>query len=117
MKVEKAKNHYIGRDGHKKMNCAQAVMAAFHDDFGLEEELIEKMAACGGGRAEGGMCGAYYAARLMLEKDHKDKLDEFEKHFAETAKSTKCTEIKSSKTLSCVGCVEKAAEYLHSLKK
>lgn len=49
-------------------NCAQAVFAAFADEFGLEEDLAKRI-ACGLGGGVGRMrevCGAVSAAAMVL---------------------------------------------------
>lgn len=124
MSVEKARSHYLGQEGLKRTNCAQAVGCAFKDEYNLSDDVIESSKAYGGGRAPDGLCGAYYVAKLILEKDvigkkniieEKDiieKIGDFEKKFIEHAGSTKCHEIRQSKKLSCLGCVEKCSEYL-----
>ena len=112
MSQQKAKAHYTGMDGHQKMNCAQAVGHAFHDKFALSQEELADLALCGGGRAPGGLCGSLYAAKTILEKQGPHKVALFEDEFRGHAGSLTCWEIRSAKKLSCVGCVQKAAEYL-----
>ena len=49
-------------------NCAQAVFAAFADEFGLDEELAKRL-ACGLGGGVGRMrevCGAVSAAAMVI---------------------------------------------------
>jgi hypothetical protein len=58
MPIEKAKKHFLGKEGHERLDCAQAIL--------------------------------------------------------NLAGSLKCDEIRKLKKLSCLGCVEKAAEFLHS---
>jgi hypothetical protein len=115
MPKEKAKNHYLGREGHKRLNCAQAVLAAFRERFGIDEATIERYVSHGGGGAPGGVCGAYAAARHILEKGHPDKLKDLEAFFYGTAGSLKCSEIRKGRKLSCLGCVERTADYLAKL--
>ncbi|MEI6437183.1 MAG: C-GCAxxG-C-C family (seleno)protein [Candidatus Omnitrophota bacterium] len=109
MSVEKAKAHYIGKPGYQKLNCAQAVVRAFEDQFALSQDVVEKCATCGGGRAPDGECGALYAARVLLEKDHPEQVRACENSLLSVAGSTKCKEIRAAKKLSCVGCVETVA--------
>ena len=115
MSVEKAKAHYTGKSGYRKLNCAQAVLKAFKDKFGLSEESIERFGTCGGGRAPDGQCGALYAAKVILEKAYPDRIKECEDAFLADAGSTQCREIRASRKLSCVGCVEKAAAYIEKI--
>ena len=112
MTSQKAKDHYLGRNGLKRLNCAQSVLAAFKDHYGITEDEIEAAISHSGGNAPGGVCGAYCAAKHILGKHHPEKLEEFDKHFRELAGSLGCKEIRKLKKLSCLGCVEKSAEYI-----
>ncbi len=115
MSVVKAKNNYTGQGGCRRMNCAQAVMSAFSEDFNIDESMVEAFKNYGGGRAPDGLCGAYYAVRYILGKTEPDRLEELEKHFLEHAGALECRNIKGLKRLSCVGCVEKSSEFLEKL--
>lgn len=112
MSVIKAKNNYIGHGGCMRMNCAQAVVSAFKDDFGIEDELVDTFKSFGGGRAPSGLCGAYYAAKNIVDRNDKEKLPKLEQYFMEYAGALECSKIKGLKKLSCVGCVEKSSEFL-----
>ncbi|MFA6569018.1 MAG: C-GCAxxG-C-C family protein [Victivallales bacterium] len=112
MSIVKAKEHYLGINGNKKHNCAQAVIAGFKDRFSLTDELVAIFAAHGGGKAPGGLCGALYAARHILENVSPGEMEKSSDAFIKTAGSAKCREIRSMKKLSCLACVEKAAEIL-----
>ena len=60
-------------------NCAMAVAAAWLDAHQGNPSEVEKFRTCGGGRAEGGLCGALYAA-IQYRPDKKDELiQEFRK--------------------------------------
>ncbi|MFA6358002.1 MAG: C-GCAxxG-C-C family protein [Candidatus Omnitrophota bacterium] len=112
MRKEKAKNHYLGRDGNSKLNCAQSIIKAYHDVFGLPEQEVNAFAAFGGGRAPGGRCGAYYAACHLASKKASYNQSLLEREFLSAAGSLKCKEIRSKKKLTCLGCIEKATEFL-----
>jgi hypothetical protein len=114
MPVNKAKNHYLGKT-QPRLNCAQAVIKAFEERFGINEATFKKFASYGGGGAPEGLCGAYCAARHLIEIRSPDKVKEFEDFFLAQAGSLKCTEIRKDKKLSCLGCVEKAAEFTAGL--
>lgn len=114
MLVAKARNNYTGQNG-TRMNCAQSVVSAFKDIFGLEDDMIETFRAYGGGRAPGGLCGAYYAAKCIIEKVDKEKAAELDKYFISHAGALNCSNVRSLKRLSCVGCVEKGSEFLESI--
>ncbi len=115
MSAIKAKNNYTGQGGCQRMNCAQAVVSAFKEDFNIGEDIIDAFKSYGGGRAPEGLCGAYYAVKSILSKQAPSKLEELEKHFLEHAGALECSNIKGLKKLSCVGCVEKSSEFLEKL--
>jgi len=116
MSIEHAQDHYTGRNGRRKLNCAQSVATAFQARYGLPEAVVAGLAACGGGRAPGGECGAFYAARVALEREHADRIGTCEAAFAGKAGSTRCKEIRSLKRLPCPACVSTAAEILDSVR-
>ncbi len=112
MRKIKAKNHFLGKDGHVKLNCAQSVIKAYHDLFNASAQEIDLFAGLGGGKAPEGRCGAYYAAWHLSSKEKRLKINQLEQDFVNTAGSIKCKEIRSQRKLSCLGCVEKAADFL-----
>ncbi|MCX7710908.1 MAG: C-GCAxxG-C-C family protein [Clostridia bacterium] len=116
MPVKTAVNNYLGQAGCKRMNCAQAVISAFQEKYELDEDTVELFRAYGGGRAPGGVCGAFYAVKYILEHcgDAK-RIAELEQYFSGCAGSLKCNDIRQARTLSCVECVEKCSEYLAAL--
>lgn len=114
MSIEKSKSHFSGKAG-EKLNCAQSILTAFKDTFALPDQLIARFKAYGGGKAPGGLCGAFYAAKVIVEKHSPGKLKDLETAFRAAAGSTACEEIRSSRKLSCLGCIEKAAEFLEQM--
>ena len=58
MSVTKAKAYYTAKDGHKKLNCGQAVIAAFSKRFNIDENVVQLFVSFGSGRAPEGECGA-----------------------------------------------------------
>ncbi|MBF0477914.1 MAG: DsrE/DsrF/DrsH-like family protein [Candidatus Omnitrophica bacterium] len=115
MSVENAKSYYLGKDGCKKSNCAEAVAHAFKDKFNMTDEEIALFARWGGGQSPEGQCGSLYAAKVMLEKKYPEQIKVCESVFLSTAGSLKCKDIRSLKKLSCLGCVEKAGEFLDQI--
>jgi hypothetical protein len=105
MSIEKARDHYLGKNGVQKANCAQSVIYAFKEKYDLPQQLVADMASCGGGRAPDGVCGALYAA-TKVAGDARQKCEEA---LSIKAGSIKCREIRSLGKLSCVGCVETIA--------
>ncbi len=65
MPTEKAKKHYLGKDGYLKLNCAQSVVAAFQESCTMADANIDLFVAHGGGKAPQGLCGAVYAASIL----------------------------------------------------
>lgn len=91
-------------------NCCQAVMKAYQDKTNLTDQEIEKMyRPCGGGRAEGGLCGALYAAEeLMKAHNMPSVIDEFEKE----AGGTTCKVLKGEEKFPCLECVRLAEKLI-----
>ncbi|MEI8013044.1 MAG: C-GCAxxG-C-C family (seleno)protein [Candidatus Omnitrophota bacterium] len=109
MSVEKARNHFLGKPGYRKLNCAQTIAQAFKERFDISDDDIDRLGGIGGGRAPEGQCGSLYAARGILEKEHARVIQDCEDALLSSAGSIKCREIRASGKLSCVGCVEKVA--------
>ena len=110
-----AKNNYTGQSGCKRMNCAQSILSAFKEKFNLEDDLVDSFKVCGGGRAPDGVCGAYYAAKSIIDRGDKENADELKRYFLENAGALECSNIRGLRKLSCVGCVEKCSEFLEKL--
>lgn len=91
----------------KLHNCAQAVV----EGGGGSPELIAEMAACGGGRAPEGLCGALHGALVLCP----DKAEAIKAAFAREVGALTCREIKSSAKTPCPLCVETAAKILETL--
>jgi len=108
MSVQEAVHSYT----KEKLNCAQSILKAFGNRKGLTWNEIEAARALGGGKAEGGVCGALHAA-LLLHDDH-GKKQSLRDSFAERAGSEQCREIRAKKIVTCTQCVELAAELLES---
>lgn len=107
MREQKALEHYKGA---KKYNCAQAIMKAFQDFGDYDDTFIEQYQAFGGGRADGGLCGALYAAKVIAESA--GKADKVEKRFGKEAGSTICRTLRKEGHVSCRDCVALAARIL-----
>ena len=90
----------------EKLNCAQAILKGFQKEFDITDQEIEEFRAWGGGRAEGGMCGALFAAERLLCQAGKDSVvDEFRLK----AGGLLCSEIKE-KQFTCTEYVRMADE-------
>ena len=115
MSVRKAKDYYTGKDGRDRLNCAQAMIAAYRGKFSLGLDAVELFASHGGGKAPHGECGALCAAKFLLKDKHHGSIKECESLFLSHAGSTKCKEIRKLNKLPCLGCIEKAAEFVDNI--
>ena len=81
----------------KTHNCAQAVA-----EIVGRTDLVPTMAACGGGRAPHGYCGALHAALAVTSAaDHEAVM----KEFAENVGALTCREITGTAKTPCDECV------------
>jgi hypothetical protein len=108
MPSKKAKEYYLGKHG-QRFNCAEALIKAFEDKFKIDPRLFS---AYGAGNAPGGVCGAYYAARHLLEQHQPDRVKEFDEFFLAQAGALECDRIRHGRKLSCLGCIEKSADFV-----
>jgi len=75
----------------ENLNCAQCILKGFQKEFDISDIEIEEYRAWGGGRAEGGICGALFAAeRLLKQAGKKSIIDDFRNN----AGGILCSEIK-----------------------
>jgi len=107
----KAKDYYLGKNG-EKLNCAQSVSRSYSQARNFRHKDLDCHTDCGGGQAPEGYCGALYAALHVLELSGIDKKEECQDFFLSYAGALTCKEIRKLKKLSCLGCVEKAIEFL-----
>ena len=112
MKIQKAKDHYLGKNGCERLNCARSVVEPFRDRLALAPETLEHLASCGGGKAPEGYCGAIHAALMIANKEAPGKVQEIKDFFTQNAGSLKCREIKAHKKMLCLDCIGRAAEFL-----
>jgi len=114
MIAEKAYNHFTGRNGCRRLNCAQTIAEIFKDKFYfITENTISDFKKKGSGKAAGGECGMVYAAKFILENSGShDDVAEFEKFFIELAGSLKCSHIIKKKREFCNLCIKETAAYL-----
>lgn len=99
--------------GAKRYNCAQAVLKGFQEKHAVSQGTIDAFKAHGGGRAEGGLCGALYAAKFLLK--NKEQATELENHFSKVAGSIHCKEIRKLNRVLCAECVQTSAKLLNEL--
>jgi len=115
MSREKAIDYFFGRNGAKRMNCAQAVAVAF-ESYGLfSKEEFQEFMICGNGKAPQGYCGAVYAAIKALEKIDGAVKVQFMNDFNEYAGSLSCKIIRNNKKITCSQCVERSAGFIETM--
>ncbi|MDN3512614.1 MAG: C-GCAxxG-C-C family protein [Candidatus Jettenia sp.] len=112
MKSKEAVSYYRGKEN---FNCAQAILKAYQEDFNITDQQIIEYKKFGGGKAEGGVCGALFAAKKLIHNE--DISNQVEQHFSKAAGAITCREILSLKQLSCHKCVENIAESLDEYLK
>lgn len=95
-----------------KLNCAQALLKAFQAVSGVSDEELGDYKAMGVGKAPGNVCGALYAARLLLRDA--DSQAELAEVFERQAGSTLCREIRGARRLRCRDCVGVAARFIEA---
>ncbi|HLP06145.1 MAG TPA: C-GCAxxG-C-C family (seleno)protein [Paludibacter sp.] len=76
------------------LNCAQAILRGFQQEFNITDKEIETYRAWGGGRADGGLCGALFAAERLLAEVGKESVVE---EFRNQTGSMLCSELKGEK--------------------
>ncbi len=120
----------------KGYNCAQAVVCAFADDLGLDEQTAYKMSeAFGLGVGQMEICGAVSGACMVAGMKNSGGLDNIGKTKGETYKinraiadefkqmneSVICRELKGVETgnviRSCTGCIEDAVKIVEKYLK
>ncbi len=109
MSIEKAKSLFHGVD---KLNCAQAILKAFQAKFNISEEMIAEYKKNGGGRAEGGICGALYSVQQLMPEQSVKATEMFNSK----AGFATCREIKTVSKYPCSDCVVLAAEIVEQLQ-
>lgn len=94
-------------------NCAQSVLKAHQDRVELSDEELElSYRSKGGGRAEGGLCGAVYAASLLLKEKDRPKLLS---HFEERTGGLTCARLKGKCGRSCQELVQVADDVVTAM--
>ena len=86
-------------------NCAQAVAQAWIEKFD-DKEIVDRLAQYGGGRAPEGLCGALYAAQLVIPQ----KAEAIAELFKKSVGAVTCKEIKTVCKTPCNQCVAFADE-------
>ncbi|MBD3241124.1 MAG: hypothetical protein GF331_11105 [Chitinivibrionales bacterium] len=91
----------------RRGNCAQAVLHAFRDCFGVSAQDITDARRLGNGRAEHGYCGALSAALRLVDERNRDAVRDF---FAARTGAVVCRDIRRARAATCAECVVAAAQ-------
>lgn len=92
-------------------NCAQSLHKSQQALTGLTDEEIEaQYRSKGGGRAEGGLCGAIYAMRSLASSD--EEADRLTEAFGSTVGGLTCAQLRDRCGRSCRELVELAESLL-----
>ncbi len=96
--AKKAEEFFHNKEN--KWNCCQAILKHFQKEAGLSDEEIEKMyRPCGGGKAEGGLCGALYAGEILTRQYG---MPSIKNSFRSVAGGITCKELKGELKFPCV---------------
>jgi len=97
----------------ENLNCAQAVLKGFQQEFKISNQEIDESRALGGGRAQEGICGALFSAERLLRQAGKAGITE---EFNRIVGKTNCLDIKDTK-FPCIECVRIADELVENKMK
>ena len=96
----------------EKLNCAQAILKGFQQTFNVPDSRIAEFKLWGGGRAPEGICGALFAAEILLAEQGKPSIKE---EFKKKVGNIDCRSIKRINKTSCRDCVRIADELLEKI--
>ncbi len=114
VRIENAVNRYKGKNGMDKENCSSSIIKSFQNiSVPMTDNEVSEFKSYGGGRAPEGICGALYAAEILLDKSDSESFQEIKESFRKEAGSLKCREIRKLGKLPCEGCVRVSAELLN----
>ncbi|MDR1699170.1 MAG: C-GCAxxG-C-C family protein [Prevotellaceae bacterium] len=96
-------------------NCAQSILKGFQAELNIPESRVAEFKAYGGGRVPEGICGALYAANILLSEQGKKSVNG---EFAIKVGAIHCLNIKKEARTSCKDCVKIADKLVEEkLKK
>lgn len=98
--------------GPNNWNCAQSIVKSFQTEANMSDEDIElTYRSKGGGRAEGGLCGAVYSAKQVLGEDSPEAIA-LEEEFRQQWDVLTCRDLKAVKRVPCTDTVSLADKLL-----
>ena len=115
MTRQKAIHAFLGRNGEKRLNCAEAVASVLKEKGIFSEDEIPSFKNCGSGMAPDGYCGGLYAAMKGLEKISMQKTDRLKELFKTGAGALECRMIRKARKMPCSECVGSAVDHFESL--
>ena len=95
----------------EKWNCTQSIFKGFQKEFNIPDSRIAEIKVFGGGRAPEGICGALFAAEILLAEQGKSSIKE---KFKEKVGNITCLAIKREHKIPCRDCVRIADELLEN---
>ena len=115
MNRTRAIHAFLGHNGEKRVNCAEAVALILKDKGLFSEEELQIFKNSGGGMAPGGHCGSLYAALKGLEKLSPEKSEDLKERFRTGAGALECKAIRKARKMPCTECVGTAVDYFEGL--
>ncbi len=114
MKKQLSMDYFLGKNGLKRLNCAQAHSIV----FGADEKLVSKLKHYGVGKAPDGECGIYYAGKeILMQQSNVHKVDDYTGYFNEIAGTLYCNELRKKKVPFCAECLGLSVEYVEKAIK
>jgi len=116
MKAKEAASRFLGKDGYKKVNCAQAFASVYNGKFNINDDLIKDFKKYGVGKAPEGECGIYFAGKHILKNSgSEDKVEEFSEHFNSVAGTFTCKELRKKKIPFCTHCLSESVLFVEDI--
>ena len=100
--MKRTKSNEYFHQKPENWNCAQAILKGFQRELNIPESRIAEFKAHGGGRAPNRICGALYAADILMKEQGKNSI---EQEFNEQVGEVLCLQIKEKSRTSCKDCV------------
>lgn len=108
-----AYEYFLGKNGKKRINCAQAFASAFIGEYGINDQFIKDLKKKGVGKAPEGQCGIYYFGDQLLQRAGKpEHQTEFAHYFHQFADSLSCKELRKHKIPYCAECLKKSVDFV-----
>jgi hypothetical protein len=104
---------FFGKNGLKRVNCAQAFATAFFGLYDIDTNTIRELKKMGVGKAPEGQCGIYFFGQELLSKSGKKEFQkDFENFFYGFAQSLSCKELRKHKIPYCAQCLKDSVAFV-----